>query len=533
MTKMMLRRTLALLMCLCLLPVCALGEAAPEDGAAAAPAADSVEAAATEETAGTASEPVAEEAAGTASEPEAEEAAGTAADQAAEETAEPTDEQTADPADEAVTRSRFTAGLQLHADAFPADGLTDFQGWETLLNKLKLTGTVDTQRLFDPFKRIYLDGDLLLNDRSVIPFIFDGYYNYHYIRSAAINGQSIHFQMNNFLEFMLKPYYFLGLPTQYIGLLMYPEATTYMVQSYYGPLKELCAGTGNRQISYVQLYELCEELNIVAIDDPEAMRVYYYLTALLTELQMADSTFEAMCQLDSYLDFLDPTQDGMTITVTGNTETYRIGEYTLLTLIRDGDKTAFTLTLPSPEGMTLQADYHYGPQASGADAMVRVKVMNESEQRISLELVLTGLPREGDTQSVGKVRFTAGGSALGDVETRVAFDFSLLRSASEPPYQADFRLDWIHPVTQKPALTLNYLADIEMHGPEALSEHLYDNLIDFFHLNESYIEEYKRAFAVPMALAVAPIILEMPAGVINDILRFCDNTGVLAMLGIE
>ena len=31
----------------------------------------------------------------------------------------------------AVTRADFDLSVQLHADAFPADGLTDYRGWET------------------------------------------------------------------------------------------------------------------------------------------------------------------------------------------------------------------------------------------------------------------------------------------------------------------------------------------------------------------------------------------------------------------
>ena len=66
-----------------------------------------------------------------------------------------------------------------------------------------------------------------------------------------------------------------------------------------------------------------------------------------------------------------------------------------------------------------------------------------------------------------------------------------------------------------------------------LEDRIYDNQNDFFHLNDTYLEEYKRDFTLPLALTCAPLLMETPSGVLNDILRFCDETGILATLGIE
>ena len=65
----------------------------------------------------------------------------------------------------AVTRADFDLSVQLHADAFPADGLTDYQGWETLLSKLRLSGVMDLQRFPRPNNRMYMDAQIFLNDR--------------------------------------------------------------------------------------------------------------------------------------------------------------------------------------------------------------------------------------------------------------------------------------------------------------------------------------------------------------------------------
>ena len=63
-----------------------------------------------------------------------------------------------------------------------------------------------------------------------------------------------------------------------------------------------------------------------------------------------------------------------------------------------------------------------------------------------------------------------------------------------------FGVDWLHPETEKPAFTLLYSADVEMKDESALVDRTYDNQNDFFHLNDDYLEEYKRDFALPLAL---------------------------------
>ena len=58
-----------------------------------------------------------------------------------------------------------------------------------------------------------------------------------------------------------------------------------------------------------------------------------------------------------------------------------------------------------------------------------------------------------------------------------------------------------------------------MKDESALVDRTYDNQNDFFHLNDNYLEEYKRDFALPLAFTAAPVLAEMPSGVLNDILR--------------
>ena len=65
-----------------------------------------------------------------------------------------------------------------------------------------------------------------------------------------------------------------------------------------------------------------------------------------------------------------------------------------------------------------------------------------------------------------------------------------------------------------------------------LQERAYDQE-DIFHLNDEYLQRVKEAYIPSLAVSFLPVIAEMPAGVINDILRFAEETEILVSLGVE
>ena len=297
--------------------------------------------------------------------------------------------QAASPAEEwpvdssAVTRADFDLSVQLHADAFPADGLTDYQGWETLLSKLRLSGVMDLQRFPRPNNRMYMEAQILLNDRELTHFSLEDYWGFRYVRSPALCNRSIHFQMDNYLEFMLKPYDYYELPTQYISLLTYPEVTAYLAESYEDVLTPYFHGEGSRTISYDDLYQLCQDMDAV-MTEARAEQSYFFLLSLLIDLGMADQVYDGLSCLEDYLDWLDPEQEGMTITVEGDTDRYEVGGRTLFTRTRGEGELTFRLSLPTENDEELTLEYDQTPGANGGmDVNARLTVSVQEETRPS------------------------------------------------------------------------------------------------------------------------------------------------------
>ncbi|MCE5342825.1 MAG: hypothetical protein LLF96_04445 [Eubacteriales bacterium] len=461
-----------------------------------------------------------------------------------------------------VTHADFTLGLQLHADAFP-QSQAHLNDWETFLRKLSLRGSMDALAMFTPNSRVYLDAALQLNGEDQFPFVYDGYYSYRYLLSPALGGEILYFQMYNFLEFMLKPYYYMELPTQYLALLLYPNAAYWLGDSYYTPVAEmltqarenalaaqeeasasavagandpttiLVASPADAQedeltynIPYEDLYELCETLDLIVNDDVDLSRAYFFFTCLLTDLYASDMTLEILGNLEYELDALDPDQNGMTVVQTPDSLTCTIGDTSVFTQTSDGDATAFTLTLPTAEGYELTLNYRWTPSATGAALSAALGVTSDGEQAILLTAEGEGLPQEGDLDGEGSLTLGVSGAMLESEPSPQTFTFAWSRDAAQKPYTLGATLNWLHPDTGKPALTLVFNGKLSTVDKSVFVDGDYPQN-DFFSLNETYLEGYKERLMKTMILKLTPIALEMPAGVIDDIFRFADDTDIL------
>ena len=510
-----------------------------------------------------------------------------------------------------VTHADFSLGLSLHADGFPASA-AHLADWETFLNKLRLRGSTDILALFTPDSRTYLKGALQLNGKDQIPFVFDGYHSYRYLISPALNNEPIFFQMHNFLEFMLKPYYYMDLPTQYLALLLYPDAAWWIGDSYYPPVAELLAnarqaalsgdsaptadsqedvsadddsqvtddsavaddsadstadstnitaddsattadpsatvigsadgptsivvadsavtGTLTYTIPYEDLYELCENLDLIVNDDTDLSRAYFFFTCLLTDAYASDATLEILGALENELDNLDPDAQGMTVTETPDEITMSFGDTQVFHKSTAGGITAFTLTLPTAEGYTLTFDYRWDPTAqTGAALSAALALATDGTETIRFTADGNGLPRTGELSGNGSLTLAASGSALSTPLPPVQFAFDWSRDAAEKPYTLDLNLDWIHPQTQKPALSLHFNGKLSTVDKSVFVEGSYPQN-DFFNLNETFLDDYKSRLMPALALKLAPIVLEAPAGVIDDLYRFANATDILVSI---
>ena len=423
-----------------------------------------------------------------------------------------------------VTRSDFSLSFHLNADAFPEDGLAHYRDWESLLSKISLRGQMDSQSFPSPLNRVYFNGGAYLNDKAVVPFEYDAYGQFRYVRSPALGGASVHFNMYNFLQFMLKPYNYMYLPTQYLALVLYPEASVELWNRYTAPMAQVFAGEGERTVSYDRLYALCEELNQIIIED-ENYKVYFFLTCLLTDLGMDWTAEEKLACWENLLNHLDPQQQGLTITQENDMETWVIGE----TVVYEKTADQLIVYLPDPDGY--ECSFELVKTEGGISA--QLSILLDGEDYLTVGMEMDGLPGPDELEAQGSVLVELTGSALYEEMAPLSLQYDYSRTAQQKPYDMSLTVEMLHAETQEPCLGFTYEAAVQEMPHTVLVEREYDDQDDFFHLNESYLAEYKERFLPTLALAAAPVLLEVPSGVIGDAIAWMDANGILAFFGIE
>lgn len=441
-----------------------------------------------------------------------------------------------------VTHVDFTAAVAVHADGFPASK-AHLADWEKFLAKLDLKGSMEVLAALTPHSRVYLEGALRLNGREQIPFVYDGYHSYRYFITPALGNEVFYFQMHNFLEFMLKPYYYMELPTQYLALLLYPQASYAMGESYYTPVAELLASarqaaldaaaaepaTLTYTVPYQHLYELCETLDLIVNDDPELERAYFYFTCLLTELYASDMALDILGRLEDVLDYLDPEQQGMLVRETPTGLTCTLGDTLVFEKGEEAGTAYVRFCLPTPEGFDFAAEYSWDGTGIGATLKASAGILMEGKPFIQLTTEGEGLPREGDVGGQGHITFAATGSGIQAETTPVTFGFEWARDSATLPYTLGLTLDWLHPQTEKPAVSVEFTGTFTASDKGVFVDAAYPQN-DFFNLNESFLNEYKARLMTPLLLKLMPIALETPAGVINDLYAFTTEHDILVSL---
>lgn len=446
---------------------------------------------------------------------------------------------------EEALRAKYQLKVSVDPAAFPGDTSIHYADWAAFLDKLSLSGDIDICGYARPDTQLNHTGWLNLNGKPLLSLNMDAVAQHRYLSSNACKNETIFFHMDNFLEFMTKPSYF-GLDLKPASLLMYPAASMYLVESYEDCFAPYFTGEGTRIIPHDQLVQLCDSLNALAPQDNHANRLYRFVNNLLDELRISITAYERLGKMDEYLAFLDPEKKGMLITVTDSGETYQIGGHTLLSRSWTEDSSSFILTLPyltdgdeGPvfvEGSLLTLNYENRPgETSGRDMDIRLTVEAEGETTMELTLTAKGLPTEEEPSAEGTLRLTVGGSYLRDTHV-YDLAFSILRTDSRLEGYDDnylITLSLLGAENGLPGLTVNLAADTtSIPVSEMKTVKLRHDLPDFFRLNESVIREYMDLYAKSAVLTLAPLVLEVPTGIINDIYTFVENHDILPTLGI-
>lgn len=427
-----------------------------------------------------------------------------------------------------VERAEVTLSASIDPDAFENPG-SRIRDWQEFLSKLSFSGHVLMRDLFGANDYFRLSGDIELNGKPTLPFELNYSVDHAWVNSPALGENMLHGSMLNFYEFMLKPYFFMGLRTDLISLLLYPTGAYWVGNAYYTLLTDITAGEGSREVSYDALYELCLTMDDLIFNE-DFMRPYRFVRQITLGLRQEESTLYALGDMESWLDMLDSDKQGLKIICEGEKTEYVIGKNTLMTRMHTQSSNEVTLCLPDTEGRELDMRY----RLAGNDLFFELTVTrSDGENGLTLRYDAKGLPLDGAKSGRADMKLTFGGAALG-IDTELSLPLEWSTDESVTPEKRTYELIYTVPETGKAGaritLTTQLLGDA---GENAIDVEAPLGEFDIFGMNSAILDELKSNIKKPLALAMVPFILEMPAGVINDLIRFAYASNILATLGIE
>jgi len=346
------------------------------------------------------------------------------------------------------------------------------------------------------------------------------------ITSNLLGNQRIALMMRVYLEFAMKPYNYMGLPTQYLALLTSRFAHT----DAWGPVIELCrpvlGGEGDRHIAAAQLVALAEEISAY-VAESRAMR--YWIIALCLD---AGVDYRVMEMMETFPEWIQEAagKDGLQITETPETETWILGGEEIFAITRDeAGHAQWQLTLPQREGyrVTASASWAEGGLLDGEVDVVYTLAEAEEEANVfTLDLTGSGLP-DGQSASQADLRLTLGGyltyapvdvrivgswetAADGTIQARVALHDGVIEKVT---------LNGVFtPVETKQGLLEFTRADLEQ------------GAVNAFTLNDLTLRELIDNIKGDVVKTCMPLLLKLPASFTLSVLDWLEDAGFTALL---
>lgn len=411
---------------------------------------------------------------------------------------------------------RFTLEGELFPEHYPAKDQALMKGLAELAAMLRLEGVLE----YDA-DSMDLNVDLLLDqaEETRTSFHLYGFDALWGIGSSLLGEQQVYMNMQATLEFAAKVYFHLGIPLQRVALFLSP----YIHKDAFQALRwtwepVLFAQQGSRVIDREALLALAEQLSAVAEDDRSLI---YWIYAVGLEAGYDDAITDALAGLADWWDsFL--AEDGLTITVNGDKETWTTGAYTLFTRrVKDG-WTTLSVSLPAtPEGYALSGFCALREQGAVMDADLRLTVTQEDSSILDWRLSADGLPTALPIAAPFDLTWDITGEAVPD-----GFHMRLEGEGQG----GEFALRQLDAATGEIMLALTGTA-VAVAPVTPLDYTAADFTgVELYSLSDASLAELVRNVARPLASGLLPLVVHAPASACQSLMDLVTDTGILDML---
>ncbi len=371
-----------------------------------------------------------------------------------------------------------------------------------------------------------IKGKLNLNGLSAIDFHLTGWEERLSLVTNLFGEKPVVISLPNYIRFLMKMYSYFSVPVQYIGVFTDPYSYMHGIKPAIDKWTELMGGTGNRSLSPEECVEKATQLS-QAMSDNEPF--YYWRQGLLQYVNLDEIVNDFFYALPDWTADLVQV-DGLKMKVSDQGESWTLGGKNIYTLTRDEGKTSWQVDIPDWEGYRLSGQCMLEAAESGYQLSLYLKLYEDDTLFGYLTVEGQDLPNGKLMQGDGKISVTFGGEGLGVEETYKA-GLHWNQHQENDKTMLDGQVSILYPSTDKPVLTvkgqISWTDTLESFQPKTFED---IQGIDLFCMNDITIKEFYANAKWPVIRTAAPFLLELPAGFLDGVVNWMDDSGALVTL---
>ncbi len=418
-----------------------------------------------------------------------------------------------------VTKADFDLKLEVYPENFPREEEQTAQALKDGLEMLGFSGVCD----YNSNGYFVLNGQMTTNGKNPVTLGARSSNRFIEVSSSLLGEERLCLYMDAYLEFMMKPYNFLGLQTQYLALATCLYATHEPWGFFMAIVNQYCGGEGTRHIETQALQAMAAELYDL-VDNNRDMR--YWLMAALMDIGLDSTVNDFFYSLPEWIEQC-AGDEGLTIQVEGDTSNWILGSSTIATVTHSAQTDSLIITLSDWEGYA----FKFANIITAQDQTLTLLLDSEEEGTIlDIKLKALGLPNKQKHSGVTKLSASIGGEYVANpIDEKATLDWEW--DSTGEPEALKATLSWLNKQGQ-PQIALDGFLTLSQ-GDAQLFNYTDWDLQSGTHLFSIYEETLKELIDKvkgPLVETLIPIYLDLPVSFLETITDWLAQSGIAAAI---
>lgn len=418
----------------------------------------------------------------------------------------------------AETKITFDMRLDILPEAFPAEQRVAAMALKTGLDLLTYQGEITTDE-----KWYALESALLVDGQHPITLDVLSTSRWRLVSSNVLGDEKLSLFMDAYLEFMMKPYNFMGLKTQYLALLTSRYAHVGALMPLYDVLMRHFGGEDTRTYTPAEVRACAQELAAMA---GESRDFDFWIRAAFLDLGLDSLVEDFISILPEWAEEC-AGDEGLVITVKNGQTTWALGGVTVWTQKEDESSSSGILTLPAWDGVSCKLSL-----SRAADSLSLAFQLFSEDEGAMLEVKASALALPDTARPSGQteLNLTISGVYMpAPISEKACLDWEWAAGGADKGLNAV--LHWLSATGEsKAALAAQITFSQGDPAKLAFTEESLQTGTHFFSLYDETMSDFFTRVKSPALEAVLPFYMALPMPFLETVVAWIVQSGIAGMV---